>query len=525
LPTFAQHCFTYIHLFTQKPLFLMGKIPKFKKAPNVYMKMLGVMLISSVFFVGCRQREVLPEPNTEAHKALTIAQAKNWFNRYKALLRSQKTTTDSVEREPDWQKIAYQATTGGTSDVYLEMPLRHNQKYLAFRKTDEQGRKFKGVSKVVMKQMSATEFKPVVVQLFADSTFLAQSNTTLLQSTFTHCPPNFTGEALFYDWETGVLIGGNKFEQGVLTATVQAFQEQQRLVCVTYPVIAFTASPEDAAGSRDGVLGDPYVTNHTVCWQEGVSAGGGGGYNGGYGGGAGSGVFNPNPTPVPIPEPPGVTLDSSMTDKANKKIKCVWDKLKQMPEIKNLLNGYGTSAGFTLNIKVFDLPDEGDLGQTTTLNDSYPPDFSRVEIRLDPALLQSDKSAIEVALTIIHEMLHARMYAKIANGGGVNNIPISVPNFYAELQKYGFGSPADYKYNEAGHEYMAKWEIDELASLVALYDGATVPSLGHKMMVWQGLYDTFRYEQDAFPDEESRDAQKNYAENFKKSKLNEPACK
>jgi hypothetical protein len=214
-----------------------------------------------------------------------------------------------------------------------------------------------------------------------------------------------------------------------------------------------------------------------------------------------------------------------MTDKANKKIKCVWDKLKQMPEIKNLLNGYGTSAGFTLNIKVFDLPDEGDLGQTTTLNDSYPPDFSRVEIRLDPALLQSDKSAIEVALTIIHEMLHARMYAKIANGGGVNNIPISVPNFYAELQKYGFGSPADYKYNEAGHEYMAKWEIDELASLVALYDGATVPSLGHKMMVWQGLYDTFRYEQDAFPDEESRDAQKNYAENFKKSKLNEPACK
>lgn len=203
----------------------------------------------------------------------------------------------------------------------------------------------------------------------------------------------------------------------------------------------------------------------------------------------------------------------------------VYDALIKMPQIKNLLNGFGTSAGFTLNIKVFDLPDDGDLGQTTTLNNSYPPDFSRVEIRLDPALLQDDKPAIEIALTIIHEMLHARMYAKIANGGGVANIPQSVPLLYAELQKYGFSSPSDYKYNEAGHEFMAKWEIDELASLVALYDGATTPKLGHKMMVWQGLRDTFRYKNEAFPNEESRNGQKFHADNFKTSKLIEPACK
>jgi hypothetical protein len=275
-------------------MFLNSKIPK-----SQIRNFLGTMLLLGLLFQGCKQKEILPEDAFDTKKALAIAQAKKWFQQYQLKLRSQKNGSDSIVREPDWQKVVYQVTADSTAAVFLETSLTFNTKYKAFRKTDANGNKYKGYSKVLLQQISATEFRPIEVHLYADSAYLKQSNTTLAQHTFTDFENSFTGEAFFYDWETGVCLGANKFEQGNLIATLKTAQNREKLNCITFPVTVITTAIDESGGYIPG--DNPTFTTtvttiyQTTCWQDGTGTSTGGG-SGGYGGG---GYVAPPPVVTP----------------------------------------------------------------------------------------------------------------------------------------------------------------------------------------------------------------------------------
>ncbi|TAE10643.1 MAG: hypothetical protein EAZ95_14605, partial [Bacteroidetes bacterium] len=70
----------------------MEKIPKTKTFPNVYKKMLGVMLLVSLLFAGCKRKDVLPEPAHDAIDSATLAKIQAWYNPKVARLRGAKST-------------------------------------------------------------------------------------------------------------------------------------------------------------------------------------------------------------------------------------------------------------------------------------------------------------------------------------------------------------------------------------------------------------------------------------------------
>jgi hypothetical protein len=239
-------------------------------------------------------------------------------------------------REPDWQKVVYQVTADSTAAVFLETSLTFNTKYKAFRKTDANGNKYKGYSKVLLQQISATEFRPIEVHLYADSAYLKQSNTTLAQHTFTDFENSFTGEAFFYDWETGVCLGANKFEQGNLTATLKTAQNREKLTCITFPVTVITTTIDESGGyiPGDNLTFTTTVTTtyQTTCWQDGTSTSTGGA-SGGYGGGG-------YVAPPPIVTPPSYNysdafkkiVDTTKTNKNDPDIQAIDKEVKRLYE-------------------------------------------------------------------------------------------------------------------------------------------------------------------------------------------------
>lgn len=292
-------------------------------------------------------------------------------------------------------------------------------------------------------------------------------------------------------------------------------------------------------GAKVSVLVNPMTCAITVSSTCGKVFGGfaEGCTPGGSGGGTDTPVYDEEPcTTCPADgfvdggdntneEPLGVTLDASMNHPANAKIKCVWEKLKQIPAVKAIINGYGSFPSFRkLKIEVKAPIMEQAEGETKPVGyDTPTPNLNDIVVTIHPKMVGSSFAELHIAEVIIHELMHARWYSKEAEFKYENpTLGLSdMPAFAPHIPRYGLDR------NSIQHECIAQTNVQELTRLLAKYDGnpngGTVGSM-YEMVAWGGSWNTAFYDEQRFPNKLSKDGQTFLAQQFLNSKLGTNPC-
>ena len=171
---------------------------------------------------------------------------------------------------------------------------------------------------------------------------------------------------------------------------------------------------------------------------------------------------------------------------------CVYELIGGTMRFQNLVKDYDRNGG-TVNLSFV-------LGQTssTTYNavtTSAPP-FDRVTITMDTRYLASSARTIEIARTLFHEAIHAKIYSYLRQIGGYKYLaPDNFPTLYDEYVDYVSTGSKLSAGTAAQHEYMAKRYVDLIAKGVQQFDtrnknNPEVTFDHYRALAWVGLTNT-----------------------------------
>ncbi len=245
--------------------------------------------------------------------------------------------------------------------------------------------------------------------------------------------------------------------------------------------------------------GAPGCTTHyeidqvcfTIYTDTGPSGGGGGGWTGtpspiDYGnlphGGAGG-----NNTPPPPPPPPPALLDTSMAPDfyKNAKAMCALSKLMQNSYYKTALNSFiGENKPLDLTFKLEPIADLNVLGHTDLGPEEW--NTNNIDLVLNKNAI-GNLPSIEVALTLLHEGIHAEIYRKLLTIHGPSQL--SNMNFPSMFNLY-----SQYKLSEGfSHEFIANYYVDIMSAALKQYDSSQFSLDYYKALAWEGLEGTSVY--------------------------------
>jgi len=156
--------------------------------------------------------------------------------------------------------------------------------------------------------------------------------------------------------------------------------------------------------------------------------------------------------------PEEIILDKSFTD--IKKIHCTYEQLEKGTTLKDLLKDFfGKDSEFDLNFKVVgNLNCNGSDDPSGCTKANYNYESKKVEILVDKDYINSDQTpTIFIALTLIHEAIHANLFLAVKKfNGGV--VPKS--SDFAVLYKQ-YRTKKNWQ-----HEYMADKYVDVIAGAI-----------------------------------------------------------
>ncbi len=222
--------------------------------------------------------------------------------------------------------------------------------------------------------------------------------------------------------------------------------------------------------------------------------GGGGGSNipspidYGYMPHAGAGGYN-TPPPPPPPPPPAL-LDTSMAPDfyKNAKAMCALSKLMQNSYYKTALNNFiGENKPLDLTFKLEPIIDEpGEITYGTTQLESPDWNSTKIKLTLNKNII-GNLPSIEVALTLLHEGIHAEIYRKLLTIHGPSQL--SNMNFPSMFNLY-----SQYKLSEGfSHEFIANYYVDIMSAALRQYDNNHFGLDYYKALAWEGLDKTSVY--------------------------------
>jgi hypothetical protein len=161
---------------------------------------------------------------------------------------------------------------------------------------------------------------------------------------------------------------------------------------------------------------------------------------------------------------------------------CALSKLMQNSYYKTALNNFiGENKPLDLTFKILA------IGVPSVYGDTQPNPFNwnsnNIDLRLNKNAIDN-LSSIEVALTLLHEGIHAEMYRKLLGINGtinlnINNFP-SLFNMYAEYKNDG----------QYQHQFMANYYIDIMSTALKQYDGNRFSLDYYQALAWEGLHGT-----------------------------------
>lgn len=206
---------------------------------------------------------------------------------------------------------------------------------------------------------------------------------------------------------------------------------------------------------------------------------GGGNYppNGSYsGGGAGTDTGNTNPLLEPIPEVIP-TLKFRLS-----KAGCVFTKMDSNGGFLNLLDDFSnkkTGLDLMLDVKK-DLTDKnGNNVNGLAISDEL---FKLIRVQIDEDY-QNNSTPLEVAKTLLHEAIHAYMYAAIIKSD--NSLTRLKDDYFGIWDYY-----VRFRYGEEGsfqHNLMAAHYVNIMATSLSKFDGNRFELKHYEALSWKGL--------------------------------------
>ncbi|GHB33538.1 hypothetical protein [Mongoliitalea lutea] len=187
------------------------------------------------------------------------------------------------------------------------------------------------------------------------------------------------------------------------------------------------------------------------------------------GGGSGSGDPNGNPNQTIPCEPlhedcipfPGDELTPDFPDEQIIKdpsfedttADCIYEKLKSIDGFKELASKFeGLGTEFDVVLKI-----GATLNPTANGQAWWRGPFEPIEITFNEAKM--NRSALEVARTIIHEMIHAELYRAL-NTQNPTNSDLSFKETFEDYTRQFIGD------NDSHHNYMADYWVDRMADIL-----------------------------------------------------------
>jgi hypothetical protein len=172
---------------------------------------------------------------------------------------------------------------------------------------------------------------------------------------------------------------------------------------------------------------------------------------------------------------------------------CIYEKLLSINGFKDLASKFeGLGTEFDVLLKIGTTKSVTANGQTWYKGPNQP-----IEITFN--VDRMNRSALEVARTIVHEMIHAEMYRAL-NTQGLEDSDLSFKETFEEYTRQFFGD------EDIHHSYMADYWVDKMANMLELihpqlgYLGLNdflspwayptgIPKDFYKALAWEGLKD------------------------------------
>jgi hypothetical protein len=220
--------------------------------------------------------------------------------------------------------------------------------------------------------------------------------------------------------------------------------------------------------------------------------------NGGGGGGSWSGTPSPpdygymphagaggyNTPPPPPPPPPANLLDTNMTPDfyKNAKAMCALNTLMQNSFYKTTLNNFiGENKPLDITFKLEPIANQSVLGHTDLGPEGW--NTNDIFLTLNENVIGNSPS-IEVALTLLHEGIHAEIFRKILSINGPSNL--NMDNFPSLFNMFA-------QYKGYQHEFLANYYIDIMGAALKKYDSSQFTLDYYKALAWEGLEGTDVY--------------------------------
>jgi hypothetical protein len=172
---------------------------------------------------------------------------------------------------------------------------------------------------------------------------------------------------------------------------------------------------------------------------------------------------------------------------------CIYEKLLSINGFKDLASKFeGLGTEFDVLLKIGTTKSVTANGQTSYKGPNQPIEITFNKDRMN-------RSALEVARTIVHEMIHAEMYRAL-NTQGLEDSDLSFKETFEEYTRQFFGD------EDIHHSYMADYWVDKMANMLELihpqlgYLGLNdflspwayptgIPKDFYKALAWEGLKD------------------------------------
>ncbi|WP_439488954.1 hypothetical protein [Algoriphagus sp.] len=450
-------------------------------------------------------------PAIEISESTELVLVKDWFDKNKSKLRlpeqgvnfrteSQELILPFFEKEPDWDKFHHYYFPDGRE--VFEINLENTELYMP---TSQEGQRAvdSGIIQNIMfvKDSIENRFDPLIVRYFPDD---EMSSRDFNDFYYLSIDEKWSGWIDLFSYDEHHLIGF-RIDQGVRVSTREfskpgAGAKTKGSEGFAYAFVC-TETIYDwyqvtSAGGQTSVTKLNSTMSRDCGWQNVGGSGSGGYYGGGTSGGGGSAGYNP-----PMIPSPNLRIEIHKSFKDNENLMCILGKLQLTTFVKSLViiddkyreRNVVLQVGKTIRASA-----------NAETNDQYG--SNNIVITINAARL--NRGSLEMARTILHEIIHAELYVAIGDKNGTALDANFEYNFNKYVELY-------YKEGDAGihHNYIAEKIVSRITDVLrqihpylgkqeflnhpdvknAFPNG--LPSDFYRGMAWEGLRwtDKWRY--------------------------------
>ncbi|MCZ4245076.1 hypothetical protein [Pedobacter punctiformis] len=469
------------------------------KKLNALLKLRWIILLFSVFLgvQSCKKNEKIGIPD------LTTEQLKSWFDKQSALNSVSKNVFTGYT--PNWENIHTTLVDGyRVTEVNFTNP--NKVVMLQGQTSDTEREKAQNNTTIKLLLFNQAGSSNITAAYMMLQGSLPQDGKEVHYKDF----GSFTGTLSYYNitgkFENGYLLNSGKITRSLEKSVLSPIQilelrEKQKTIgakpgdklslynvndnCSVEVYDLYYESCTSIQGMPElgNVCSWVYVGSTTIInCIPGSGGGGGTSPDGGYPNIGGGGAQ---------PTIPPVSVDTIMQSKfyKNPKAMCALNKLMQNNYYRAALNKFiGENKPIDLTFKLENIEQQpGFQTLGTTIPNPVTWNANNIDLTLAENLIDN-LSSIEVALTLLHEGVHAEVFRKLITIHGPSQL--NNANFPTLFNLY-----TQYRANAAyDHEYIARFYVETIASALKEYDNNKFGIDYYQALAWHGLKGTDAYQ-------------------------------